>query len=190
MGVLWAHTGSIGWKHACFYAIKCLLSSPWHHNGESFMVSDNRSDFIPMNITFVYLNHPRPLSLASSTRPLLPVKTNSVDVTISNFLEGKVQYNPVPTLQEATTSQQHSSTAPVRPRTTHTKQSVAPKSSAGNGGVTQRRSSGPKKPSLFSAGSSPALASMQRQLSLEERKRNLLEQARRSAVVSTVYIVH
>lgn len=79
------------------------------------------------------------------------MKTRNVDITITNLLEGHVKYDPIPTLQEVTAA----SSRPNR--------SGGGGGGGGGGGVTVSRS----------------LSSAQRQLSLEERKRNLLEQARR-----------
>ena len=88
-------------------------------------------------------------SLVSSTHYFVVVKTRNVDITITNLLEGHVKYDPIPTLQEVTAASNH----PNR----------SGGGGGGGGGVTVSRS----------------FSSAQRQLSLEERKRNLLEQARR-----------
>ncbi len=101
-----------------------------------------------------------------------------MDVTITNLLEGKVGYDPVPTLQEVTSLQGHPQT-PTLPPQTPSSPSMVP---ASNSSASPRRPSGSKRTgmsSLFSTGSSPALFAMQRQLTLEERKGNMLEQARR-----------
>lgn len=78
------------------------------------------------------------------------MKTRNVDITITNLLEGHVKYEPIPTLQEVTAASSHPNRS-------------GGGGGGGGGGVTVSRS----------------FSSAQRQLSLEERKKNLLEQARR-----------
>lgn len=80
-----------------------------------------------------------------------PVKTHSVDATITNLLEGLVPYDPLPPSQPA-----------AKPLPTVTKSPPI--------------SSVDLKPRRFS---SPAMDAMRRQLSLQERKKSLLENARR-----------
>ena len=72
-----------------------------------------------------------------------------MDQTITNILEGRVQYNSVPTLQEA---------------------------------ATESRASGKGSPASSLFGGSKARSSrlsLQRQMSLDDRKKLLLEQARK-----------
>ena len=87
----------------------------------------------------------------------MSVKTQSVDVTITNFLEGRVKYQPVATHY--------------------------PSSSGGS-----RKTGGAKKSGgseLFGSkakNTNTASLSAQRQLTFEERKRTLLEQARKYVI--------
>ena len=100
--------------------------------------------FITMCMLFSLLtSHPLPLSLPSSLSP--SVLTRSVDVTISSLLDGRVQYDPIPTLHDS-----------LRP--THT-----------NAVTTETTQ--PKKPKK--------LTIKDCHQNFEERKKSLLEQARR-----------
>ena len=82
----------------------------------------------------------------------LLVKTRNVDVTITNILEERVRYDPIPTFHELTAASSNSNRG-------------------GGSTVVSRKTN---------------FSSVQRQLSLEERKRNLLEQARRWEVIPAV----
>ena len=90
--------------------------------------------------------------------------TNSVDVTITNILEGRVEYEPIPTLHEASGA---------------TRTATGGAGGTGGGGVRNRGGGGElgKGGGLF--GSSSVLVAMQRQLSLEDRKKQFIETAKR-----------
>ncbi len=86
---------------------------------------------------------------------LCAVSTRSVDMTITNIIEGRVKYTSIPTLHETTDRASVSSGANV------------------SGGVSSSSS-------LFGGSRSRSVhLSLQRQMSLDERKKLLLEQSRK-----------
>ena len=95
------------------------------------------------------------------------MSTHSVDQTITNILDGHVKFAPIPTLHEATGEGGVRSGAGNRDgyvRSGSGDQGVGPKVESGLFGGRKSRS---------------AHLSLQRHMSLEERKKLLLEQARR-----------
>ena len=108
---------------------------------------------------FFKLDGQLPLSINFLFLFFLPtVSTHSVDQTITNILEGRVKYTPIPTLHEATS---------VR-------------SGAGDSVMSKSQVS----QSLFGGNKSrSAHLSQQRQMSLDDRKKLLFEQARRQVLL-------
>lgn len=87
-------------------------------------------------------------------------------MTINNFLEGRVKYNPIPNLYETTT-------ASLRKRAT--------KSGTNGGTANPKTKKTSSEGGLFGSKTSTTSVSSakQRQLSLEEKKKLLIENARK-----------
>ena len=113
---------------------------------------------------------PPPPHLSLSPSPSTVV-TKNVDMTITNFLEGRIKYTPIPNLYETTAA---------RLRKRATKSGGTANSGPTKPTVGKQSSSGGREGLFDSKGSTTSISSAkQRQLSLEEKKKLLIENARK-----------